>query len=168
MSPSLLNRPIMIAKGTIENIVNNYLDESNLFLVDITVGSDNEIVVTIDSANGVDINSCINLSQAIERALNRDVEDYSLTITSSGLDQTLRVAKQYAKFKGREVEVVFRKGKKLIATLSDYDGERVELTWSSLEKVEGKKRKTRVEHREWYPLDSIKTTKPFINFNNRI
>jgi hypothetical protein len=74
------------------------------------------------------------------------------------------VVKQYEKFTGKEVEVLFKSGVKLIAILACYEEGKVELLYSKLEKIEGKKRKVKTEYREWYRLDTIKTMKPFINF----
>jgi len=154
----------MALKEIIEKIVGNYVEKSGLFLVDIVVSRDNDIEVTIDSLNGVSIDNCTDISRLIESSLDRDEEDFSLTVTSAGLDQPLKVAKQYEKFTGKEVEILFKNGVKLIATLIGYKDEKIELAYSKSEKVEGKKRKVKTEYREWYPLDTIKTTKPFINF----
>ena len=154
----------MILKNSIEKIIDNYLKENALFLVDIVISIDNDIEVTIDSIKGVSIDECTGISRLIDSSLNRDEEDFSLTVTSAGLDQPLKVGKQYEKFIGKEVEVLFKSGVKLIATLACYEEGKVELNYSKLEKVEGKKRKVKIEYREWYRLDTIKTTKPFINF----
>ena len=154
----------MILKDTIEEIIGSYLEENSLFLVDIVICDDNDIEVTIDSLKGVSIDECTGISRLIEGSLNRDEEDFSLTVTSAGLDQPLKVVKQYEKFTGKEVEVLFKSGVKLIAILACYEEGKVELLYSKLEKIEGKKRKVKTEYREWYRLDTIKTMKPFINF----
>ena len=154
----------MILKEVIEQIIGDYLEKSGLFLVDITISSDNDIEVTIDSFKGITIDNCTDVSRLIESALDRNEEDFSLTVTSSGLDQPLKVDKQYEKFCGKDVEVLFKSGVKLIATLTDYKDKSVRLAYSKLEKAEGKKRKVKIEYKEWYLLDTIKTTKPFINF----
>ena len=154
----------MILKEKIERIIDNYMEKSDLFLVDIVISGDNDIEVTIDSLEGISIDNCTDISRLIESSLDRNEEDFSLTVTSAGLDQPLRVIKQYEKFTGKEVEVLFKSGLKLVATLTGYKDENIELSYSKLEKVEGKKRKVKTEYKEWYSLDTIKTTKPFINF----
>ena len=140
------------------------MEKNDLFLVDIIISNDNDIEITIDSLNGITIDNCTDISRLVEANYNREEEDFSLTVTSAGLDQPLKVAKQYEKFTGKEVEVLFKSGIKLIATLAEYNGESIRLTYSKLEKAEGKKRKIKMEYDEWYLLDTIKITKPFINF----
>ena len=154
----------MILRETIEKIIGNYLEKNDLFLVDIVISNDNDIEVSIDSLRGVSIDNCTDVSRLIENSFDRNDEDFSLTVTSAGLDQPLKVAKQYDKFTGKEVEVIFKSGVKLIATLTGYKDQNIQLAYSKMEKVEDKKRKVKTEYKEWYPLDTIKATKPFINF----
>ena len=154
----------MILKENIEKTIYSYLEKNNLFLVEIVISGDNDIEVTIDSINGITIDNCTDVSRLIEANYNREEEDFSLTVSSAGLDQPLKVAKQYEKFTGKEVEVLFKNGIKLIATLIEYNEKSIRLIYSKLEKTEGKKRKVKTEYNEWYLLETIKTTKPFINF----
>ena len=68
------------------------------FIVDINVSADNDIVLTIESEEGtVVLDDCVELSHAFEEHFDREVEDYSLTVTSAGLDQPFKVLKQYQK-----------------------------------------------------------------------
>ena len=154
----------MILKENIEKTICSYLEKNNLFLVDIVIGSDNDIEVTIDSINSITIDNCTDVSRLIEANYDREEEDFSLTVSSAGLDQPLKVAKQYEKFTGKEVEVLFKNGIKLIAMLIEYNEKSIRLIYYKLEKTEGKKRKVKTEYHEWYLLETIKTTKPFINF----
>lgn len=154
----------MIQSGTIENLIDNYLQSNSLFLVDITISSENDIEITIESTETVDINNCVAISKIIEEGLNREVEDFSLTVSSAGLDQPFKVFKQYLKFLGKEVEIVLKNGTRQIGTLSDAQEDKIGLSYAKLEKVEGKKKRERVEIRICYSLSEIKSTKPFINF----
>ena len=48
---------------------------------------DNVFVVTIDRPEGiVDLEDCESVHRAVLAAFDRDVEDYSLTVTSLGID----------------------------------------------------------------------------------
>ena len=70
----------------------------NCFLVDISVSKDNDIVLTIESENGkIELEDCVSLSRFFESKFDREVEDYSLTVSSAGLDQPFKVLKQYLK-----------------------------------------------------------------------
>jgi len=154
----------MINKQIIEKFIEKYLLNNDLFLVDISISSDNDIEIAIESSETVNINNCSDISKIVEEGLDREVEDFSLTVTSAGLDQPFKVFRQYLKFVGKDVEVIFKNGTKQVGTLTDAQEDKIELTFSRLEKVDGKKKRERFEMRTYYPLSDIKSTKPFINF----
>ncbi len=154
----------MIHSETIANLIETYLLENSLFLVGISISKENDIEVTIESTQVVDISNCVAVSKIIESAFDREVEDYSLTVTSAGLDQPFKVFKQYQKFIGKEVEVLFSDGKKVVGILTDAQEDKIELSFTQLEKVEGKKKRERINIKKYYNLSEVKSTKPFINF----
>ena len=136
------------------------------FLVDVTVSKDNDIVVTIESENGkIELDDCVALSRYFESQFDREKEDYSLTMTSAGLDQPFKVLKQYLKAVGTKVEVQLKGGKKMLALLAAADEESVTLKYSVKEAVEGKKKKELVEHEDRFTMDQVNSVKPFIEFN---
>ena len=51
----------MIDPKIVEEIVKEGIQETDLFVVDITVTPDNRIVVEIDNDEGVDIDRCMSL-----------------------------------------------------------------------------------------------------------
>ena len=65
----------MISKELIEQLVNEKLQGSAMFLVSVTVSASNMIVVEVDSDNYVDINACAELSKYIESKVDREVEE---------------------------------------------------------------------------------------------
>ncbi len=154
----------MINKATVESLIGSYLEERSLFLVDITISKDNDIEITIESYDRVDIENCADISRIVEQGLDRNVEDYSLTVTSAGLDQPFKVFEQYKKSIGDEVVVVLKSGEKIVATLTAATPDKVDLKWTKLVKPEGKKRKESVEFTASYKLEEIKSTKTYINF----
>lgn len=110
----------MIDKTKVEAVVNECLAGTDGYVVDITVSSDNDIVVEIDSDSGVDIDTCVAINHAIDAAFDRDVEDFSLQVGSSGLTSPFKVKRQYDKNIGNEVEVLSG-GKKFIGILKVAD-----------------------------------------------
>lgn len=154
----------MILKEDIWTLIGDYLEKNSLFPVDITISKENDIEVTIDSFDRVDIENCVAISKIIEQGFNREIEDYSLTVTSAGLDQPFKMFDQYRKFLGKEVEVVLKSGGKQTGVLSKATESEIELTFQKLEKIEGKKKKEKIEVVSSFPLTEIKSTKPFINF----
>ena len=136
------------------------------FIVDISVSKDNDIVLTIESEKGkIELDDCVSLSRFFETKFDRETEDYSLTVSSAGLDQPFKVFKQYQKALGSKVEVSLKGGRKMVAVLEDADQESVTLKYSVKEAVEGKKKKELVEHVDRYTLDQVNSVRPFIEFN---
>ena len=136
------------------------------FIVDISVSKDNDIVLTIESEKGkIELDDCVSLSRYFETKLDREAEDYSLTVSSAGLDQPFKVFKQYEKALGSKVEVALKGGKKMVAVLEAADEESITLKYSVKEAVEGKKKKELVEHVDRYTMDQVNAVRPFIEFN---
>ncbi len=154
----------MIDTKKIEAAVESKLLGTDMFLVGVTVSPANEVEVTVDSDTHVGIDACVELSRAIEAQLDREQEDFELTVASAGIGQPLRMLRQYRKLIGKGVEVVLKSGIKIIATLKDADQTSVTLSYPERVPVEGTKKKTTVEVTRTYTLDEIKTTKEYLDF----
>ena len=112
----------MTDKNIVKNLVDQWLEGKDYFLVDIEISRDNKIVVEIDHADGVWIEDCVELSRFIEDHLDREAEDFELEVGSAGLGQPFKVAQQYVNFVGKEVEVLDADGKKYKGVLKGVDG----------------------------------------------
>ena len=135
------------------------------FLVDVTVSKDNDVEVTVESEEGiVDLDDCVAISRFFETQFDREKEDYSLTVTSAGLDQPFKVLKQYLKAVGKKMEVSLKGGRKMVAELVEADADSITLKYSVKEAVEGKKKKEMVEHVDRYTMDQVNAVRPFIEF----
>ena len=135
------------------------------FIVDISVSKDNDIVLTIESENGkIELDDCVSLSRFFETKFDRETEDYSLTVSSAGLDQPFKVFKQYQKALGSKVEVSLKGGRKMVAVLESADEESITLKYSVKEAVEGKKKKELVEHLDRFTMDQVNAVRPYIEF----
>ena len=75
----------MIEKKTVCQIVDEWLEGKDYFLVEVSISPDNKITVEIDHKEGVWIEDCVELSRYIESKLNRDDEDYELEVGSAGI-----------------------------------------------------------------------------------
>ena len=150
----------------IKDALQSELVARGCFLVDVSVSKDNDIVVTIESEEGkIELDDCVALSRYFETQFDRENEDYSLTMTSAGLDQPFKVLKQFVKAVGTKVEVQLKGGKKMVALLDAADEESVTLKYSVKEAVEGKKKKELVEHVDRFTMDQVNSVRPFIEFN---
>ena len=136
------------------------------YLVDVTVSRDNDVEITVESEEGtVELDDCVAISRYFESKFDREKEDYSLTVTSAGLDQPFKVFKQFQKAVGTKVEVSLKGGKKMVATLVEADQESITLKYTVKEAVEGKKKKEMVEHNDRFTMDQVNAVRPFIEFN---
>jgi ribosome maturation factor RimP len=156
----------MITERDIQSVIDRFMAGTDFFPVSLQVSADNVIEVVFDSPQGVTLDQCTALSHAIHAAFDREAEDYELTVSSAGLEQPLRVLKQYLKYTGKEVEVVLKSGKKLTALLTGATPDAISVQYETLQKIEGKKRKQPVTHSATYLLTEIKSTKPIIKWKD--
>ena len=139
--------------------------ERGCFIVDVTVNAMNDVEIVLEKEDGiVDWDDCAAIDKVVHEAFDQDVEDYSLTVSSAGLDRPFKVLKQYLKAVGSKVDVKFKGGRRLVALLKAATEEAVTLQYSALEAVEGKKKKEKVEHEETCPLTEINSVTPYIDF----
>ena len=145
--------------------INDEIVARGCFLVDVTVSKENDIVMTVESESGkIELDDCVSLSRYFETKFDREVEDYSLTVSSAGLDQPFKVLKQFVKAVGAKVEVSLKGGKKMVALLVEADQESITLKYSVKEAVEGKKKKELVEHVDRFTMDQVNAVRPYIEF----
>lgn len=144
--------------GQIKSLVEKALEEKPaLFLVDVRIKPTNNIKVFIDGDEGVSIESCV----AVNRKLYKGIEelamypggDFSLEVSSPGLDEPLRMHRQYIKNVGRNVEIVKIEGEVVGGVLRKVEEGSIEV-----EEVKGKNKKKEVVMHT-IPFDQIKTTK---------
>jgi len=152
-------------KEQVKKIAGEGAAQRGCFLVEVTLSAENDIEIVIEKEEGiVDWDDCAAIDRLVHENFDQDVEDYSLTVSSAGLDRPFKVLKQYRKALGTKVDVKFKGGKRLIATLTDADEQSVTLGYTALESVEGKKKKEKVEHCERFPLQEINSVTPYIEF----
>lgn len=136
--------------------------EPGFFLVDVRIKPTNNVKVFIDADQGISIEKLVQLN----RKLYKDMEenqffgsgDFSLEVSSPGLDEPLKMHRQYLKNIGRHVEVLLQDGVKKEGKLVSVTQEEI-----VLEEERGKnKKKEIVQHT--IPFSEIKTTKIQIKF----
>lgn len=154
----------MIDKEVLIKHTEDFLEGSDNYLIDVIVNSGNAISIEIDNDNGVNINDCVELSRYIESKLNRDEEDFELTVGSVGLTSPFKKLRTYQKYLNNEVEVLTKKGQKLVGVLKSADENKFTLTISKKVRPEGAKRKTEVNDDLQFSYDEVKYTKYLIRF----
>ncbi|WP_276503947.1 ribosome maturation factor RimP [Terrimonas pollutisoli] len=137
-------------------------DEPGIFLVEIRIKPTNNVKVFLDADTGMSLDKLIHYN----RKLYRDLEesgffpgnDFSLEVSSPGLDEPLKLHRQYLKNVGRAVEVIRLDGVKnegKLITVSDTD--------IVVEEEKGKGKKKEVVHHT-VPFSAIKATRVQIKF----
>lgn len=146
----------MIDKSALRQFIEERLEGTDYFPVDLNVSPSNEIKVEIDSKKGIDIDFCVKLTREIEEAFPRDAEDYELEVGSAGLTSPFKVLAQYEKNVGNPVEVLTRDGRKLHGTLVEASPENFTIETTVKVKPEGAKRPVEQQKRETFGYDDVK------------
>lgn len=131
-------------------------EEPAYFLVDVKLKPGNNIQVFLDGDAGVSLKTCV----AYNRALYKQIEaaglfppgDFSLEISSPGVDEPLRMQRQYQKNMGRMVETILKDGRKISGKLLAANEAGI-----TLEETKGKGKKQEVLTHE-LSFDHIKST----------
>lgn len=147
----------------VERMIEGLLaDDPQYFLVEVKIRPTNNIKVFLDGDSGISIERCITYNRQLYKIIeSSDVfpaDDFSLEVSSPGLDEPLKSLRQYRKNAGRKVEVLLKDGVKT-------EGVMKAVTESGIivEETRGKnKKKEIIEHD--FPFDSIKSTKIQIVF----
>lgn len=156
---------IMIDKQLLTATVEEAIAGTDIFLVDVKVSPKNEIVVEIDSPEGIDIDTCADITRKIEAAFDRDVEDYELEVGSAGLTAPFKVRGQYLKNIGNEVEVLTADGRKIKGILKDVaDNGDFTVAVPTKTRPEGAKRPVIVDVDTVLSPSDCKSVKYVINF----
>ena len=153
----------MIEKDKIAGLVNEKLTEDQ-FLVDVTVSATNVIHVMVDSDTGISINQIVEISRHIESGLDREVDDFELSVFSAGLSEPFNLVRQYKKNIGEEIEVLLVNGLKVNGFLTQSDDQGIDLEVTTKEKIEGSKKKELVTKVHHFEYSEIKEAKKILKF----
>ncbi len=152
----------MIVKQKIQDIVENLLQDSDKFIVDIKLSSNNQIKIFIDADTKVTIEDCVLLSKEIESKLDREKEDFELQVSSAGIDKALKSIRQYKKNIGKDLKLSLQSGKEFKAELLEVSEHEIVVKHAYIQK-QGKK-KIKMEDEKHIPFEEIKTAKIVISF----
>jgi ribosome maturation factor RimP len=150
LSPILL--PLkMITEDTIIELVRQHIDCSDIFMVEAVVKPGNMIKVHVDRPEGITIQECVKISRFVNGQLDRELDDFSLEVSSPGLTSPFKVKQQYVKNIGRTIEVRLEDGERLEGKLERVDENSIILIVRGVDQD--------------IPLDDIVKAKTIISFN---
>lgn len=108
----------MLEEKKISEVIAQVLHTRGLFLVDVKISKENDVTITIESFESrVTVDDCQAVNDIFLSTFDQDTEDYSLTVTSAGLDGEFKVPAQFEKAIGQKVELWLKGGRKVIGTL---------------------------------------------------
>lgn len=117
----------MISEKRVHELVEEKIKGSELFIVEVKVSGGNRISIALDRPTKLNVDDCAEVSRYVEAGLNRDVEDFEITVSSPGLEQPLKVLNQFLKHQGRNVRVVMKDGRLLRGKMNSANEEGITL-----------------------------------------
>lgn len=158
----------MISKKKVLVLIDERIQEldNGLFVVELNISPANVIQVELDKYEGnVSVDDCIRVSRNVEHNLDREEQDFELTVTSAGLDRGLRVFAQYQKNIGRGVKVKLIEGSgKIEGTMISATEEQITVQTTRKERIEGKKKKETIVEDHVILMADIRQTKLVLSF----
>ncbi|OQX97850.1 MAG: hypothetical protein B6I24_07325 [Bacteroidetes bacterium 4572_128] len=151
-----------LLEDKIKSILKEKISGTDIFLVDIQVKNNDNIFIFLDSEKGLNINQCAAISKFIEINLDREKKDFSLEVSSAGLDLPLKILKQYKKYLNWDLEIITLNGEKIEANLSKVYEDGIKISYKIKEKIKNKKVFSNKEKE--LKFNEIKTTKVIPKF----
>lgn len=147
----------------VEQMIEGLLaDDPQYFLVEVKIRPTNNVKVFLDGDNGISIEKCITYNRQLYKMLEGSglfpADDFSLEVSSPGLDEPLKMLRQYHKNVGRKVEVLLKDGVRTDGVLKE-----VSETGIMVEETKGKNKKQQIIQHQ-FAFDTIKSTKIQIVF----
>ena len=150
---------IQVISGMMQELLQSTPD---IFLVEVRIKPTNNIKVALDADAGISIEKCVSFNKRLYRQLEEAAMypegDFSLEISSPGLDEPLKMYRQYVKNTGRSVEVLQQDGTLTEGVLTAVSENEIEVA----ETIGKNKKKEVVQHT--IPFTNIKSTKIQIKF----
>jgi ribosome maturation factor RimP len=137
-------------------------EDPTYFLVEVKIKPTNNVKVFLDGDSGISIQKVASYNRALYKLLEESNMfpdgDFSLEVSSPGLEEPLKLQRQFQKNIGRDVEVLTKDGQKIEGKMVKADEEAL-----TIEEEKGKqKKKEIIQH--LVPLNTIKSTKIQIKF----
>ena len=138
------------------------LNES-LYLIDLSISVNNKVQVVVDGDNGVTLSETMRISRAINDNFDREIEDFSLEVSTPDIAHPLKVKRQYIKNLNRILKVKTEE-EELEGTLVTVDEDKIVLQWKARELKPVGKGKVTVDKTATLEYTEIKEAKVKILF----
>ena len=106
----------MKEQARIRELLDAQLSGTPYFAVEVTAGGSRltpKVTVTLDGDRGIGIDACADASRQLDQAIEAEglfPKGYVLEVSSPGVDQPLKLARQYPQHVGRQLRVQLQDG----------------------------------------------------------
>jgi ribosome maturation factor RimP len=135
------------------------------FLVEFHLHRGNKLEIFVDCDSGLTLDKCQQISRYLESFLDQEGwlgDNYTLEVSSPGLNRPLKLLRQYRKNIGRKLEVTLKDGPVKTGLLKSVSDSAIVLEETIVTK-EGKKKKTTTAQTE-LSFDQVKKAMVVISF----
>ncbi|MBL7962765.1 MAG: hypothetical protein JNM31_02870 [Flavobacteriales bacterium] len=154
----------MIDPATIRQLVEQQLEGTPHFLVDVEVRPGNVVIIEVDNDQAIKLNDLALINRGLRDRIDALGEDVELQVGSPGMGRPFKVMRQYQKHTGRVVEVLLRDGRRLSGLLEGADEQGIRLRVQHPAKTKGRAPQMDAEATS-LPFADIKSTQSTISFN---
>ncbi|MEP6584827.1 MAG: ribosome maturation factor [Ginsengibacter sp.] len=154
-----LETPLKNIESFLDSIIGH---SDNVFLANIRLNPGNAVEVFLDAEDGITIEKCTQVNKALYKYIEETEMfpggNFSLEVSSPGLDEPLKLYRQYKKNVGRNVEITMNDGSSKQGKLVEVSDENI-----VIEQKQGKGNKGAIEKRI-VTFNQIKHTKVLVTF----
>lgn len=154
----------MIEAEKIKNIAKKADLGKEFVVIDVESRPNNSFTVFIDSLNNITIGDCVKVSRFIEENLDRNIEDYDLSVSSAGIDRPLTTEIQFQKNIGKNVQITLNDNKVVEGKLIEYNKDHIIISNNKKERNATTKKNEIVTINTKIEFNKIKTVTIIISF----
>ncbi len=147
----------LMDQNKLHTAIEDALANNQAYFVDLVLSEGNKITLYADADEGIKVHQLKMINRQVEAALDREVEDFDLTVSSPGLERPLKVMRQYVNNVGRWVNVKLSQGEKVVGQLVTVTDETITIS------IPAEKKKDTATERT-LTFDEITETKIEIRF----
>lgn len=146
--------------GFVEKFIQKWPE---VFVLETTISATHKVTVLLDADNGMNIERCAEVNRALYKFVEEqqffENQNFSMEVSSPGIDRPLTERRQFRKNIGRNIDVQKGDGTRLKGRLTGVTEEEI-----SLEKEEKKKKKQSELEIITIPFKEIRQVKVLVTF----
>ncbi len=144
-------------------LISGLKERPDIFVLEFKISENNDVNIIIDGDKGVTIDDIVDLSRHIEHNLDREEEDFALTVSSVDITKPFRLKRQFRKNLNRALKVKTVSGE-VEGVLVNVDENQIVLENKVREPKKTGKGKITVVKQNSIPFDDIREAKVVLKF----